>query len=113
MLHVGVMVKDDPRLTPAQNAVRAEMISAHQQGAFYQDVHIWKTKTRVDNPLLCHADGPIYQLRRWYEQFYRDVADIDPLMTRRFEWTADLGYANEVWERQAEENLARHARRVL
>ncbi len=111
MLHVGVMVKDDPRLTPEQNTARAAMISSYQENAFYQDVHIWKTKTRVDNPLLCHADGPLYQLRRWHDQFYRDVADIDPLMTKRFEWTADLGYANEQWDRQVEENLAREAAR--
>ncbi|MNM72712.1 3-ketosteroid-9-alpha-monooxygenase oxygenase subunit [compost metagenome] len=35
---------------------------------------IWHSKTRVDNPLLCDGDGPVYQLRRWYEQFYTDVA---------------------------------------
>ena len=87
------------------------MISEYQQAAFYQDVHIWKTKTRVDNPMLCHADGPIYQLRRWHEQFYRDRADIDPLMTKRFEWTADLAYANEQWDKQVIENTEREARR--
>jgi 3-ketosteroid 9alpha-monooxygenase subunit A len=112
MLHVGVTVKDDPRLTPEQNTIRAGMISDMQQGAFYQDVHIWNTKTRIDNPMLCHADGPIYQLRRWHDQFYRDVADIDPLMTKRFEFVANLDYANEVWERQAAENLARDAARA-
>jgi 3-ketosteroid 9alpha-monooxygenase subunit A len=111
MLHVGVIVKDDPRLTPEQNAARAKMFSEYQQTAFYQDVHVWKTKTRVDNPLLCHADGPIYQLRRWHEQFYRDRADIDPLMTKRFEWTADLAYANEQWDKQVIENTEREARR--
>jgi 3-ketosteroid 9alpha-monooxygenase subunit A len=110
MLHVGVIVKDDPRLTAEQNAQRAEIISGYQQGAFYQDVHIWKTKTRIDNPLLCHADGPIYQLRRWHDQFYCDTADIDPLMTKRFEWTADLSFANEAWDRQIVENLERAAR---
>jgi phenylpropionate dioxygenase-like ring-hydroxylating dioxygenase large terminal subunit len=111
MLHVGVMVKDDPGLSPEENAARAKIISEMQQGAFYQDVHIWKTKTRIDNPMLCHADGPIYQLRRWHDQFYRDAADIDPLMTRRFEWVADLDYANQAWERQMAENLDRAARR--
>ena len=112
MLHVGVIVKDDPRLSAEQNAGRAGFISDMLQGAFYQDVHIWKTKTRIDNPLLCHADGPMYQLRRWHEQFYCDVADIDPLMTRRFEWTADLSYANEAWDRQVVENTEREARRA-
>ena len=50
---------------------------------FEQDVTIWKNKTRIDNPLLCEEDGPIYQLRRWYEQFYVDVADIAPDMVDR------------------------------
>ncbi len=107
MLQVGIMVKHDPNLTAEQNAVRSKAISEMQQGAFYQDVHIWKTKTRVDNPLLCHADGPMIQLRRWHDQFYRDVADIIPAMTNRFEFTANLDHANSVWDEQIIENLTR------
>src|SRR3546814_3231698 len=42
---------------------------------FMQDVHIWLNKAPVHNPLLCEEDGPVYQLRRWYEQFYVDKAD--------------------------------------
>ena len=37
---------------------------------------IWHSKTRVDNPLLCDGDGPVYQLRKWYDQFYTDIADV-------------------------------------
>ena len=44
---------------------------------FLQDVHIWLNKAPVQNPLLCEEDGPVYQLRRWYEQFYVDKADVD------------------------------------
>jgi len=110
MLQVGVMVKRDPRLSPEQNAARAKALSEIQQGAFYQDVHIWQTKTRVDNPLLCHADGPVYQLRNWYEQFYRDAASVDPRMRARFEFVASLDYANQVWDRQAAEKLAQDAK---
>ena len=109
MLQVGVMVKHDPKLSAEENAARARAHSEMQQNAFYQDVHIWKTKTRVDNPLLCQADGPMIQLRRWHEQFYRDVADVDPLMTTRFEWVANLDYANQAWDKQLAENLARDA----
>jgi 3-ketosteroid 9alpha-monooxygenase subunit A len=56
------------------------------QEAFYEDVAIWHSKTRVDNPLLCDGDGPVYQLRRWYEQFYTDVAalPVDVEETKRF-----------------------------
>lgn len=110
MLQVGVMVKHDPSLSPDQNDARAKAISELQQGAFYQDVHIWKTKTRVDNPLLCHADGPVYQLRSWHEQFYRDIEDVDPRMTARFEFEPNLDYANAVWDRQAAEKRAEDSR---
>lgn len=109
MLMVGVMVKSDPSLSAAENAAQATQVSEMQKSAFYQDVHIWKTKTRVDNPLLCHADGPMIPLRRWHEQFYRNVADVEPLMTARFEYVAKLDYANQVWDRQMAERLARDA----
>ena len=58
---------------------------------FEQDVAIWKNKARIDNPLLCEEDGPVYQLRRWYEQFYIDVADVMPDMVDRFEHELDTG----------------------
>ncbi|SDO41665.1 Rieske 2Fe-2S domain-containing protein [Lentzea jiangxiensis] len=74
---------------------------------FLQDVEIWQNKTRVDNPLLCEEDGPVYQLRRWYEQFYVDVEDVTDDMVRRFEFEVDTSRAIEVWEEEVAENLAR------
>lgn len=76
---------------------------------FLQDVHIWKNKVPVQNPLLCEEDGPVYQLRRWYEQFYVDVADITPDMTDRFEFEVDTDKANEFWQDEVAANLARKA----
>jgi len=36
-------------------------------------VDIWRhTRRAIDNPLLVEEDGPVYQLRRWYQQFYVD-----------------------------------------
>ena len=64
---------------------------------FMQDVHIWLNKAPVQNPLLCEEDGPVYQLRRWYEQFYVDQADVTPEMTERFEFEVDTTKANEYW----------------
>ena len=72
---------------------------------FEQDVAIWKSKARIDNPLLCEEDGPVYQLRRWYEQFYVDVADIEPDMVARFEFEVDTTKANEFWHAEVAENL--------
>jgi 3-ketosteroid 9alpha-monooxygenase subunit A len=70
-------------------------------------VHIWKNKSPIQNPLLCEEDGPVYQLRRWYEQFYVDVADVTPEMTQRFEFEVDTTHANENWQKEVEENLRR------
>ncbi|WP_054816619.1 Rieske 2Fe-2S domain-containing protein [Nocardia arizonensis] len=76
---------------------------------FLQDVEIWKHKSKVENPLLCEEDGPVYQLRRWYDQFYVDVADVTEKMTQRFEFEVDTTKANEAWEAEVAENLRRKA----
>jgi 3-ketosteroid 9alpha-monooxygenase subunit A len=74
---------------------------------FMQDVNIWLNKAPVQNPLLCEEDGPVYQLRRWYEQFYVDKADVAPEMVERFEFEVDTTKANEYWRAEVAENLAR------
>ena len=53
--------------------------------------------------------GDEAQLRRWYEQFYVDVADVKPEMTERYEFEVDTTKANEYWHAEVEENLARKA----
>ena len=90
MLQWGVIVK-----RPAGPVRRARRPRSAAKFAkfiglgFQQDVEIWRHKTRIDNPLLCAEDGPVYQLRRWYEQFYTDVADITPDMVARYEFEVD------------------------
>jgi 3-ketosteroid 9alpha-monooxygenase subunit A len=37
---------------------------------FLQDVAIWEHKVFRERPLFVENDGPIGQLRRWYQQFY-------------------------------------------
>ena len=76
---------------------------------FQQDVAIWMNKTRIDNPLLCAEDGPVYQVRRWYDQFYRDVADIAPDMVARYEFEIDTTRAVAGWEAEVAANLAKAA----
>ncbi len=76
---------------------------------FEQDVHIWLNKAPVQNPLLCEEDGPVYQLRRWYEQFYVDKADVTAEMTDRFEFEVDTTKANEYWREEVASNLAKRA----
>ncbi|MFC4853666.1 Rieske 2Fe-2S domain-containing protein [Actinophytocola glycyrrhizae] len=111
VLQWGVSVKKLPGL-PEEKAdkVAAKLAKSFGVG-FLQDVEIWRNKTRIDNPLLCEEDGPVYQLRRWYEQFYVDVADVTEEMTRRFEFEVDTTRANEVWEQEVAANLAKQEAR--
>jgi hypothetical protein len=51
-------------------------------------------KTRIDNPVLTDDDGPVYDLRRWYEQFFVDVADIE-----QWWWCAGCTPIHQVWSR--------------
>jgi hypothetical protein len=74
-----------------------------------QDVEIWTNKAPIDNPLLSEEDGPVYQLRRWYQQFYVDVEDITEDMTKRFEFEIDTTRAVTSWQKEVAENLAKQA----
>ena len=83
-LRYGVLVKKIPGLTDEQNREVAQAYIQQAQEAFYEDVEIWDNKVRIDNPLLCDGDGPVYQLRKWYDQFYTDVAELkDELKERK------------------------------
>src|SRR5262249_61217589 len=80
LLQWGAIVRKPPGVTDAQGDKIAAKFADFISLGFQQDVEIWTHKTRVDNPLLCAEDGPVYQLRRGYQQFYGDVADIPPHM---------------------------------
>jgi 3-ketosteroid 9alpha-monooxygenase subunit A len=106
VLQWGVMVrKPDGMSEEYADQYSAAVAKAVEKG-FLQDVEIWKNKTKIDNPLLCEEDGPVYQLRRWYEQFYVDVEDVTPEMVNRFEFEIDTDRANGFWESEVRENLA-------
>ncbi|MTJ60583.1 3-ketosteroid-9-alpha-hydroxylase, partial [Nocardia seriolae] len=45
----------------------------------------------------------------WYDQFYVDVADIDPKSVQRFEFEVDTTKANQAWEAEVAENIRRQA----
>ncbi|WP_030754552.1 Rieske 2Fe-2S domain-containing protein [Streptomyces griseus] len=107
LLQYGAIVKRLPGMTDEQAADAARLTAEGATVGFEQDVEIWRNKTRIDNPLLTEEDGPVYQLRRWYEQFYVDAADVEDEMTRRFEFEVDTRRANEAWHAEVAENLAR------
>ncbi len=75
-LRFGVMVRKNPDFSEEENQGMVAAYVENNRTAFFQDVAIWHSKTRVDNPLLCDGDGPIHKLRQWYQQFYVDVRDV-------------------------------------
>ena len=107
VLQYGVIVKKQAGVDDEQAEAMARRQGDFIRIGFEQDVEIWKNKARIDNPLLCEEDGPVYQLRRWYEQFYVDAADVTPEMTERFEFEIDTTRPNEAWRREVEANIAR------
>ncbi|MER8038190.1 Rieske 2Fe-2S domain-containing protein [Streptomyces hydrogenans] len=109
LLQYGAIVKRLPGMTDEQAAEAAAATAEGATVGFEQDVEIWRNKTRIDNPLLTEEDGPVYQLRRWYEQFYVDVADVKDEMVQRFEFEIDTQRANTAWRAEVDENLARRA----
>jgi len=109
VLQWGIIVKRLPGLTVEQADKAAAKFAKSIGVGFLQDVEIWKHKTRIDNPLLCAEDGPVYQLRRWYEQFYVDVEDITEDMVARYEFEVDTTRAVQTWEAEVAGNLERQA----
>jgi 3-ketosteroid 9alpha-monooxygenase subunit A len=106
LLQWGVIVKRPPGLSDEHAGKVAAKFAKFVGLGFEQDVDVWLHKSRVDNPLLCAEDGPVYQLRRWYEQFYVDVADVQPDMTARFEFEVDTTRAVVAWEAEIAQNLS-------
>jgi 3-ketosteroid 9alpha-monooxygenase subunit A len=105
VLQWGVIVKKLPGLSPEQADKVAAKFAKFVGLGFQQDVDIWTHKSRIDNPLLCADDGPVYQLRRWYEQFYLDVEAIPADMVARQEFEVDTSRAVEAWEAEVAVNL--------
>ena len=106
VLQYGITVEKSESVPDDVATQMAVALGDFVKMGFEQDVHIWRRKARIDNPLLCEEDGPVYQLRRWYEQFYVDVADVTPDMVDRFEFEIDTTRPREAWMKEVEENLA-------
>ena len=109
MLNYGMVMKKNTDWDDATNNKIAGKLLEGIGSGFYEDVKIWLNKAPIDNPLLCEEDGPVYQLRRWYSQFYVDVADITPEMTQRFEFEIDTTKAVDFWQKELVEQAAQKA----
>ncbi|MDH6279823.1 phenylpropionate dioxygenase-like ring-hydroxylating dioxygenase large terminal subunit [Prescottella agglutinans] len=110
VLQYGIMVKKMAGMTDEQATELAKGFGDGTIATFEQDIVIWRNKTKIDNPLLCEEDGPVYQLRRWYEQFYVDVEDVTADMIRRFEFEIDTTRAERIWEQEMDDNMAAGSR---
>lgn len=84
-LRFGCMVKRVAGMTDEQTRQIALDYVMGNRNSFYQDVVIWKHKIRIDKPVLAETDGPVYQLREWYEQFFMDEDRVPPSMAERRE----------------------------
>ncbi|MFT8180602.1 Rieske 2Fe-2S domain-containing protein [Mycobacteroides chelonae] len=109
VLQWGVSVQRIAGMTAEASAKLAAKFAKNFAVGFLEDVEIWKHKTRIDNPLLTLEDGPVYQQRRWYEQFYVDTADVTEDMTARFEYEIDTTHANQEWQKEVAAHLAEQA----
>ncbi len=105
MLQWGIIVRKPEGMNDADTEKLSKAFTEGVSMGFLQDVEIWKHKTRIENPLLVEEDGPVYQLRRWYQQFYVDAADVTPQMTDRFEYEVDTTAANKHWHAEVDGNL--------
>ncbi|AGP64260.1 oxygenase KshA [Mycobacterium intracellulare subsp. yongonense 05-1390] len=109
VLQYGIIVKKSEVMPDDQAMETAITLGDYVKLGFEQDVEIWRHKARIDNPLLVEEDGPVYQLRRWYQQFYVNVADVQPDMVDRFEFELDTTRPYEAWMKEVEANLAAKA----
>lgn len=82
-LRFGVLVKKFPGMSDEACDAMVKSYVELTNKAFGEDVDIWHNKVRIDNPLLCDGDGPVYQNRQWYEQFYFDAAAVPTELTKR------------------------------
>jgi len=101
----GVIVQKPKGLDDATTEKIADAMTDGVSKGFLQDVEIWTHKSRIENPLLVEEDGAVYQLRRWYSQFYVDAAEVTAEMTDRYEIEIDATVANEKWNAEVAENL--------
>ncbi len=106
VLQYGIIVKKSDALLHDVAMQTAISLGDFVKLGFEQDVQIWRHKARIDNPLLVEEDGPVYQLRRWYQQFYVDAADVQPDMVDRFEFELDTTRPYEAWMKEVEASMA-------
>lgn len=103
MMHFGMKVKALPELSFADNQKMIAEYIENGQETFFQDLKIWDTKKRVNNPILCSGDGPLYQLREWYNQFYVDRKDVPISLNKKDIYISKARDDTEKWINEVHE----------
>ena len=63
-----------PRNLSPKFGMLADAMIAEVVRQVRQDIPIWENKIFRESPMLCDGDGPIAKYRRWFSQFYDEVA---------------------------------------
>ena len=63
-----------PKDQHATQAMFADAVRDNVTEQVGQDIPIWENKTYRAEPVLCDGDGPIAKHRKWFRQFYAELA---------------------------------------
>jgi 3-ketosteroid 9alpha-monooxygenase subunit A len=73
LLRFGVLLRRSG--DEEKDALYADKYVENMREGFFQDIRIWEHMQFRERPVLCAGDGPLMQLRRWYQDFYQPDAD--------------------------------------
>jgi 3-ketosteroid 9alpha-monooxygenase subunit A len=68
LLRFGVILKAGKGVTLAPEVLEAHVAAA--RNGYFEDVAIWENKRWREQPLLTDGDGPIAEVRKWYNSFF-------------------------------------------
>lgn len=73
LLRFGVTLKAGVGVTLPPAVLDAHVAAA--RNGYFEDVSIWENKRWRDEPMLADGDGPIGEVREWYDSFLESSAD--------------------------------------
>ena len=76
---------------PFADTLLVTLAMRHLLAGLYEDYVIFEKKRDLREPLLSSADGPILEMRRWFEQFYPRTESEPDASQRRPSSQASLG----------------------
>ncbi len=71
LLRFGVVLKAGEGVTLPPAVLEAHIAAARD--GYFEDVAIWENKRWRDQPIFADGDGPIGEVRKWYDSFFVDT----------------------------------------